>query len=357
MTHLGRGRQDGEHQAGAVHARLQPHFVAGVRHHGAQQEQASRIGQTGDEHGDRRQGEVAAGNQGRADVEDGEDQAGHGQGAILADLGRQPGPDGRPDQAGHEVDQHEQRRLGVVVALDLTEEEEQQRPGDARRDAQQQVGDQQLAHRLHLEQGQVGARPAVRCGARVDRLGDGDHGQADGQRQGDDDGTAHNANAVDVVSQARLHHDGRQDQDKDHADDVEHLPPAVDATALVVLRRQHGGPAQLAQGSHRKAEVEHQQPGEQIDRPGARLDRHEHHQRRQHQDRRRHRHPRAIAAQTRARLVHAPADEGVEHDVDQPHGHEDSGHHAHLHADMGGVEFRQSDRQGHAEGRQRQARA
>ena len=57
---------------------------------------------------DGRQGEVAAGNQGRADVEDGEDQAGDRQGPVLADPRRQPGPERRADQAGDEIEQHEQ---------------------------------------------------------------------------------------------------------------------------------------------------------------------------------------------------------------------------------------------------------
>ncbi|MND42179.1 hypothetical protein D3C80_329460 [compost metagenome] len=243
----------------------------------------------------------------------------------------------------------------MVVALDLAEEEEQQRAGDAGRDAQQQVGDQQLAHCLHAEQRQIGTGSAVRWGADVDRFRHGDHGQTDGDGQGDQDGPAHDANAVGVVADAGLHHYGRQDQDQDDADDVEHLPPAIDAAALVVLGRQNRRPAELAQGADREAEVEDQQPGEQIGRPGARLDQDEHHQGRQHQDRRRQRHPWPVAAELRLGLVHAPADEGVEDDVDQPHRHEDSGHYAQFKTDMGSVELWQGDGQGHAKGRQGQA--
>ena len=44
MADLGRGRQDGEHQAGAILAAGQPLFVADVGHHGAQQEQAGGVG-------------------------------------------------------------------------------------------------------------------------------------------------------------------------------------------------------------------------------------------------------------------------------------------------------------------------
>jgi len=197
----------------------------------------------------------------------------------------------------------------------------------------------------------------VRRGAGVDRLGHDEHGQADGDGQGDHDGPAHDAHAVGVVADPGLHHHGRQDQDQDHADDVEHLPPAVHAAALVVLRRQHRGPSELAQGADREAEVENQQPAEEVGRARSGLDHHEHHQGRQHQDRRRDRHPGPIAAPARLRPVHAPADEGVEDDVDQPDGHEDGRHHAQLQPHIGGVELRQGHRQGDAEGRQRQAGA
>ena len=355
MADLGRGRQDGEHQAGAIHACIQPDLVTGVGHHRPQQEQAGGIGQAGDEHGDGRQGEIATGDQGGTNVEDCEDQAGRGQRLVLADPRRQPGPERRPDQPGHEIEQHEQRGLGVIIALDLAEEEKQQRAGDPWSHAQQQVGEQQLAHGLLAEKAEVGLRPAVRCGPGIDGLGHHEHGQADGDRQGDHDGPAHDAHAGGIVAEAGLHHHGRQDQDQDHADDVEHLPPAIDAAALVVLGCQDRGPAQLAEGADGEAQIEDQQPAEQIGRTRAGLDHHEHHQGRQHQDRRRDRHPWPVATPFRLRPVHAPADEGVEDDVDQPHGHEDGGDHAQLQTDVGGVELRQGHRQGDAKGRQGQA--
>lgn len=168
-------------------------------------------------------------------------------------------------QAGDEVEQHEQPGLGVVVAADLAEEEEQQRAGDARRHAQQQVGDQQFLHHGRLQQRQIGAQAAVRLVAGGDGLGHGDHGQADGDGQGDDDGPAHDPHPVGIGPDAGLDHHGRQDQDQHHPDDVEHLPPAVDAAALIILGREDGGPAQLAQGADGEAEVEEQQPAEQIE--------------------------------------------------------------------------------------------
>jgi len=245
----------------------------------------------------------------------------------------------------------------VAVALDPAEEEEHQRPGDPRRDAQQKVGGQQLSHRLQPEQRQIGRYSAMRRGAGIDRLRHGEKGQAERQGQGEDDGPAHDPHPVRIVAQPGLDHHRRQDQDQDHPDDVEHLPPAIDATALIVLRRQDRGPAQLRQRPDRKAEIENQQPGEQIGRRRARPHDHEHHEGGQHQDRDRYRHPRAIAAQSCARPVHAPADKRVEGDVDQPHSHEDGRHHAQLQSDMGSVELRQGYGQGDAEGRQGQTGA
>ncbi len=239
--------------------------------------------------------------------------------------------------------------------LDLVEVEEEQDSRHPRRPAEQQVRQDQPRHGRPGHQGgdlRDGRRTAAR---RVHRLADLPDGEGDGQGQKGDHEPAHGLHAGRLVAMQAELDDRRQHQHQDHARHIARLPPAVDARALVVVRRQGGGPGLLRQRPHREADIDHEQRRPQPGDAGA-GPRHEQHERARHQHRRAQHQPQPEPPEPRARGVHRRAEQRVEPDVEQPHEGEGHAHARQRQTDAPGVIGRQMHHQRQPDRRQRQAR-
>ena len=352
---LHRAAEEGVEQAGAVGARRQPLLVAHIGHHGAQQEGAGREGQADQEHEQGGHRPVAGRDDQGAGGDDGVEDRGDGQGPMLAGAVGQPRPQRPADQAADEVDEQQAAGLGLVEGLHALEEEEEQGAGDGGARADGQVGGQQTAHAVAAEELQVllESRTVRRRGQ--DRLGHLQQGQADGERQEQDDEPAHGLHADGVAGHAQQAEQRGQGQHQDHAHHVAPLPPGVDARSLVIAGGEHRAPGQVRQGGDGEAGIDDQQPEPEIADPDARLG-HEQHVGGQHEDRRADREPQPEPAIARPGLVHHPADEGIEGDVEETHAHEGRADGREVQAELVGVELRQIDHERKAEAGQGQAR-
>ncbi len=150
---------------------------------------------------------------------------------------------------------------------------------------------------------------------------------------------------------ARLGKPGGDDRDREHRDsrrNADHGRDAEQARAFIVVGRQHRRPRALRQPRDRGAEIEHEQPDDDVGLADARLG-HEQLIDRQHQDWRADEQPQAIAADGGPRPVHENAEDRIDGNVDQAHERKGAGDDREPNAQVAGEVARKIDSEGDPE--------
>ncbi len=149
--------------------------------------------------------------------------------------------------------------------------------------------------------------------------------------------------------------DHRQQQNRRGPGDADHLDEAENARPLVIVAGDGRGPGDVGQKDDRIADIEGQQPADQIG--GGHPHRgHEQFIGGQGEDRHAGQHPGPVAAEGAAGSVHQDPDRRIEQDVDQPHTGEGQADHRQRQAQAAGVVVGQIDGQGYRKGAHRKAR-